>query len=127
MTLTCLVTIHGIGFQQPPLAGNPGYADDLHAHLAAVLGPALGDDPQRRRTQRGEAGPVYVESLYPAPGALPSVEEGLKRLGSWDPDHPGTLLSSPPPLVVQKTKHQSVMLRSSTRTSSSPSHNLERV
>jgi hypothetical protein len=53
----CLVTVHGIGFQQPPRDGKPGYADALHEHLHApdALGDRLGDDPNR-------AGPVYVES-----------------------------------------------------------------
>jgi hypothetical protein len=101
MALKCLVTIHGIGFQQPPQGGNPGYADDLHSNLAGVLGPALGDDPQRPRGQVGDAGPVYVESEWPlANTAIPSVEEGLKRLGSWDSNTPGKLLPQPPPLVA---------------------------
>jgi hypothetical protein len=53
----CLVTVHGIGFQQPPRDGQPGYADALHEHLHApeALGDRLGDDPNR-------PGPVYVES-----------------------------------------------------------------
>jgi hypothetical protein len=100
MPLTCLVTIHGIGFQQPPVNGNPGYADDLHAHLAAELGATLGDDPNRTQKQPSESGPVYVESMWPTAGALPSVEEGLKRLGSWDPASPGQLKGNPPPLVA---------------------------
>jgi hypothetical protein len=36
--LTCLLTIHGIGFQQPPENGTPGYADGLHEHLRQGLG-----------------------------------------------------------------------------------------
>jgi len=99
VTLTCLVTIHGIGFQQSPTNGVPGYADDLHTHLATVMGPLLGDDPQRRRSQAGQAGPVYVESIYPAAGSLPSVEVGLQRLGSWGPVSPGQLQANPPALV----------------------------
>ena len=51
-----LLTVHGIGFQQPPADGRPGYADELHRHLKAKLGGLLGDDPER-----GE-GPVYVAS-----------------------------------------------------------------
>jgi hypothetical protein len=35
--ITCIVTIHGIGFQQPPGEGVAGYADDLHAHLCREL------------------------------------------------------------------------------------------
>lgn len=100
MGLTCLVTIHGIGFQQPPDGTNPGYADDLHTNLAGVLGPALGDDPQRTRVQAGDAGPVYVESEWPLAGASPSTEEGLKRLGSRDTNSSGKLLPNPPPLVA---------------------------
>ncbi len=100
MGLTCLVTIHGIGFQQPPDAMNPGYADDLHTNLAGVLFTALGDDPQRNRVQAGDAGPVYVESEWPSARATPSIEEGLKRLGSWDSSTPGRLLPNPPPLVA---------------------------
>ena len=58
--LVCVVTIHGIGFQQPPNdgAGTPGYADDLHNALKACLPQGyLGDDPYR--TVRG---PIYVQS-----------------------------------------------------------------
>jgi hypothetical protein len=100
MKLTCLVTIHGIGFQQPPTNGNPGYADDLHKHLAAELGTALGDDPHRTEKTPSESGPVYVESMWPTDEGLPSVEKGLERLGSWDTMHPGQLEENPPPLVA---------------------------
>ncbi|MGZ3628334.1 MAG: hypothetical protein ACXVDN_11765, partial [Ktedonobacteraceae bacterium] len=37
--ITCLVTLHGIGFEQPPRVvngeqvANSGYADPLHQHL----------------------------------------------------------------------------------------------
>lgn len=34
--VTCLVTIHGVGFQQPPEDGVPGYADDLHRFLLHI-------------------------------------------------------------------------------------------
>ena len=36
----CLVTLHGIGFQQPPQPelGIAGYADDLHQNLSTVPG-----------------------------------------------------------------------------------------
>ncbi len=54
----CPVTVHGIGFQQPPEDGRPGYADALHAHLHEQLGEELGDDPARV----GDSGPVYVAS-----------------------------------------------------------------
>jgi hypothetical protein len=85
----CLVTIHGIGFEQSPIldADNkytiiPGYADALHEHLSHCLGEILSDDPQRARHQAGEAGPIYVSSVWP-PNTR-KREEGLKRLGTWD-------------------------------------------
>ena len=80
----CLVTLHGIGFQQPPQPelGIAGYADDLHQNLSMCLdGTMLGDDPNRQRQQRGENGPVYVQSWYP-PGQ-PLAKSGLSRLGDW--------------------------------------------
>ena len=47
--ITCFVTIHGVGFQQPPLDGILGYADGLHANLCSVLNQdgnaLLSDDP----------------------------------------------------------------------------------
>jgi hypothetical protein len=73
MALTCLLTIHGIGFQQPPAGGVPGYADDLHERLRGALGNALGDDPNRER------GPVYVHSTWPPQSH--AIEPGLERLG----------------------------------------------
>jgi hypothetical protein len=69
----CLVTIHGIGFQQPPEDGRPGYADALHRHLRVKLGVRLGDDPERGK--REEAGPVYVSSNVDG-----SRDAGLARL-----------------------------------------------
>jgi hypothetical protein len=99
MSATCLVTIHGIGFQQPPDGSTPGYADDLHSNLATFLAGSLGDDPERTRSTAAESGAVYVESLWPLVDAMPSSEEGLKRLGSWDPTRLGTLQPNPPPLV----------------------------
>jgi hypothetical protein len=72
----CLVTVHGIGFQQPPQNGRPGYADALHAHLHEQLGEDLGDDPERA----GESGPVYVTSDVNG-----SRRDGLARL---DPSKP---------------------------------------
>jgi hypothetical protein len=74
MALTCLVTIHGIGFQQPPRDGVRGYADDLHERLRGGLAGALGDDPNRGR------GPVYVQSTWPPEGH--ASEGGLQRLGT---------------------------------------------
>lgn len=82
---TCLVTIHGIGFQQPPLNdGTPGYADRLHESLHEYLKELLSDDPDRRRKQAGEKGPIYVQSHWP-PGTL-RTEPGLERLGRWRDD-----------------------------------------
>lgn len=78
--LTCLVTIHGIGFQQPPMGDVPGYADGLHQRLRRILGDELNDDPGRQRSQPGEAGPVYVQSSWP-PGSN-NLEAGLERLGT---------------------------------------------
>lgn len=86
--ITCLVTIHGIGFQRAP---NPpddpfGYADSLHEHLSRYLTPqVLGDDPNRSRTKPGQFGAIYVQSHYP------SIEDGLKRLGTWSPDRSSVL------------------------------------
>jgi hypothetical protein len=76
---TVLVTVHGIGFQQPPVDGRPGYADGLHARLRTELGALLGDDPERP-----DGGPVYVRSEVDG-----SREQGLARLG------PGKALAQP--------------------------------
>jgi hypothetical protein len=67
-----VVTVHGIGFQQPPKNGNPGYADALHENLRQELGDRLGEDPER--TESG--GPVYVQSEWEG-----SPADGLARLG----------------------------------------------
>jgi hypothetical protein len=72
----CVVTVHGIGFQQPPVDGHPGYADALHEHLHEELGERLGDDPERV----GDSGPVYVCSEVHG-----SARDGLARL---DPTRP---------------------------------------
>jgi hypothetical protein len=66
----CVVTVHGIGFQQPPENGKPGYADALHENLGQALGGRLGDDPNR------DKGPVYVQSEWKG-----SPADGLARLG----------------------------------------------
>jgi hypothetical protein len=82
--ITCLVTIHGIGFQQAPGLRTPGYADRLHQALAETLGPdLLSDDPQRTRSLPGEAGPIYVQSSWPPDSN--NHEAGLSRLGRWVP------------------------------------------
>lgn len=86
--ITCLVTLHGVGFMQPPQPelNVPGYADLLHEHLSKQLGSILSDDPNRERTHRGENGPIYVQSLWLTATGRASVEQGLKRLGSWSKD-----------------------------------------
>jgi hypothetical protein len=73
----CMLTVHGIGFQQPPQPGIPGYADGLHTNLAEELGDKLGNDPNR---QPETDGPVYVMSAKPG---TRDTEWGLSRLGSW--------------------------------------------
>lgn len=90
--ITCMVTLHGIGFQQPPCEGLPGYADNLHAFLCAELNrdgqKLLSDDPSPEKRALPESLPVYVQSIWPVPGAgakqiQSSWEAGLRRLGSW--------------------------------------------
>jgi hypothetical protein len=84
----CLVTIHGIGFQQAPNDANnvAGYADALHQALHDVLPDLLSDDPHRSTPAHapGERGVIYVQSSCPPDERVPaqrSVEQGLKRLG----------------------------------------------
>jgi hypothetical protein len=72
----CVVTVHGIGFQQPPRDGRPGYADVLHDLLRKALGDRLGDDPERP----APGGPVYVSSEWDG-----SPAKGLGRLGKGRP------------------------------------------
>jgi hypothetical protein len=80
--ILCIVTIHGIGFQQPPLPGIPGYADSLHEGLSNYLDASLlSDDPQRPHSKHGDGGPIYVQSCWP-PGSN-NREAGLARLGLW--------------------------------------------
>jgi hypothetical protein len=74
------VTIHGIGFQEPPSDGVAGYADDLHANLAAQV-PELSDDPRRQPWQNAATVPIYVHSRFPADGG--TRDDGLARLGRW--------------------------------------------
>lgn len=82
----CLVTIHGIGFEQPPTERprRAGYADALHSHLHACLDERfpnlLGDDPDRP----GEHGPVYVSSAVGG-----SRAQGLRRLADPLVGRPG--------------------------------------
>jgi hypothetical protein len=97
MAITCLVTIHGIGFQRAP---NPpddpiGYADPLHDHLSEYLTPqVLSDDPNRSRSRPGEDGAIYVQSHYP------SIEAGLKRLGVWNADRSAIVFDATSKLVA---------------------------
>src|SRR5437763_17075526 len=82
----CLVTMHGVGFQQPPIRahgsdpGREGYADHLHRHLRAQasVGPLLSNDPKRGRDGHG---PIYVQSH--APTDPTSDASGPDRLGAW--------------------------------------------
>jgi len=88
---TCIVTLHGIGFQSAPIEGinNSGYADALHHHLYRAKGMSalLSDDPKRTHPQPGDNGAIYVESRWRMGGNGPaSHEEGLKRLGTWSED-----------------------------------------
>jgi hypothetical protein len=82
--LVCLLTVHGIGFQQPPHEepDSPGYADALHRHLRRALGTRLGDDPRRDRNEPGEKGAVYVSSEWPPRSG--DVEMGLDRIARRD-------------------------------------------
>lgn len=76
----CLLTLHGIGFQQAPThaSASDGYADDLHRRLRSFLGKRLGDDPQRPK------GPVYVQAAWPPTSN--ATDAGLRRLGTWNAD-----------------------------------------
>src|SRR5438876_5346346 len=91
----CVVTIHGIGFQQPPddKTGVVGYADGLHQNLSHYLDAStLGDDPNR--LPDGIHGPVYVHSNWP-PG-IGGSELGLARLGMWTGGDPPTVTTDQP-------------------------------
>jgi len=79
----CVLTIHGIGFQQPPTDSAAGYADVLHENLSdglQAIGSDLRKDPQRKPRPFG---PVYVMSARPE---TRDHEWGLKRLGTWRGD-----------------------------------------
>jgi len=100
--VTCLVTIHGIGFQQAPEGTLPGYADQLHENLRSYLDDGkreadriLGDDPTPTPPRMG--GPVYVESSWPPD--TDDREEGLQRVGRWSDTVPPSVLSSEAPLI----------------------------
>ncbi len=107
--ITCLVTLHGIGFEQPPqvvkgveLVANTGYADPLHQHLSKYLGTMLSDDPNREkdRNQPGDNGPIYVQSTFRDKQKRISREEGLKRLGTWS-DNKQSINIEDAPLVAK--------------------------
>ncbi|MEA2682161.1 MAG: hypothetical protein QOK05_489 [Chloroflexota bacterium] len=83
--LICLLTVHGIGFQQFPREPDlPGYADSLHTSLRAELGSRLGDDPRRERNEPGESGAVYVSSEWPPRSG--DIELGLDRIAARGED-----------------------------------------
>jgi hypothetical protein len=93
----CVVTIHGIGFEQPPSEGVQGYADDLHVNLNEKLGGLLSDDPERQSYQSGASVPIYVQSAFPL--GTNCREDGMKRLGKWESLHLGSVDSSEAPLI----------------------------
>src|ERR1051326_6479888 len=98
MAITCLVTIHGIGFQRAPQPPDDpiGYADPLHDHLSEYLTPrVLSDDPNRSRSKPGEYGAIYVQSHFP------SIEAGLKRLGAWNADRSAVVSDASSALVAE--------------------------
>jgi hypothetical protein len=103
--LTCLVTIHGIGFQQPPLKnGTPGYADALHRRLRHYLDTSvLGDDPGRTTP-----GPVYVQRHWPPESQ--DFEAGPARLGTWDDVERRRIKPNPPALVSGNSRIAHVAL-----------------
>lgn len=109
--ITCLVTLHGIGFEQPPETGvpNSGYADPLHQHLKKFLNTSLSDDPNRSqgRDQPGDNGAIYVESRYRDAQGKPTREEGLKRLGVWCNDHQN-IDTTDAPLVEENANDGSI-------------------
>ncbi len=114
--ITCLVTLHGVGFEQPPQVGidgvevaNSGYADPLHQHLSKCLGIMLSDDPNRKEgcNQPGENGAIYVESRWYDAQHKASREEGLKRLGVWRDDKQ-LIDTTDAPLVAEDANDGSV-------------------
>jgi hypothetical protein len=99
--ITCVVTVHGVGFQQPPSAGRAGYADQLHAGLAAALGSGvrLSDDPRRASYQVGDSVPIRVSSEWPPD--QPAPEKGVERVGKWVAGPGGRSRSTAPRHVRQ--------------------------
>jgi hypothetical protein len=98
-SVICIVTIHGIGFEQPPSEGVKGYADDLHTNLYQSLGKLLSDDPRRQDYQQGVSVPIYVQSAFP-PGTH-RREACMNRLGTWDTENIGVIDASHAPLFKE--------------------------
>jgi hypothetical protein len=69
-----LLTVHGIGFQQPPTGDRAGYADALHANLRTKLKEQLADDPDH------PGHPIYVFSQAEDPD-----RNNLERLSEASP------------------------------------------
>ena len=89
--IICMVTIHGIGFEQPPQGNLPGYADDLHEHLHERLGKILSDDPDRDHDH--EIGSWRVTTS----------PEGLARVMETDSPRSRTLAVSTFPTPLSRT------------------------
>src|SRR5690242_18594308 len=107
--IVCMVTIHGIGFQQPPLNGVAGYADDLHLNLSQHLDATLlSDDPNRQRSQRAESGPIYVQGTWPT--GSDHTEAGLARLGPWGDIKTRAIDTAGAPLVASDERISHVAL-----------------
>lgn len=79
--VTCLVTIHGIGFQQAPDGNIAGYADTLQERLKRQLPDELGGDPASEFGRPAGTGAIYVHSDWPPDTR--NMDQGLARLGVW--------------------------------------------
>jgi hypothetical protein len=90
--LTCVLTVHGIGFQQPSIGKQAGYADQLHTLLVGELGQELGDR-LGTRTAAGDidisGAPLVAEpDMEPKPRfaqvalVYSDLEDRATRLGS---------------------------------------------
>jgi hypothetical protein len=76
-SLTCVVTIHGIGFQQARDGKRIGYADQFHGHLKEKTGPGIiGDDPEK------PGYPIYVVGGGAADPGLDRLERPLTDGGA---------------------------------------------
>jgi len=99
--ITCIVTLHGVGFQTTPnnVVDNSGYADSLHLHLCCAkdMGTILCDDPGRERQRPGDNGVIYVQSCWrDGEGGSITHEEGLKRLGTWTENRKSIIIDDAP-------------------------------